>query len=131
MSEAKEILTIEDIKKLVDVFYGKVRANNLLAPVFDERIQDRWPLHLEKMYSFWQTLLLGEQTYFGAPFPPHAGLPVEHEHFVQWMQLFTETVDELFIGEKAEEAKWRAGKMAEMFEYKIEHYRKTGFRNLV
>ncbi|HRP32101.1 MAG TPA: group III truncated hemoglobin, partial [Agriterribacter sp.] len=112
MSEVKEILNLDDIKKLVDTFYAKVRENDLLAPVFNERIQDRWPQHLEKMYTFWQTLLLDERTYFGAPFPPHAGLPVNHEHFNQWMQLFTQTVDELFLGEKAEEAKWRAGKMA-------------------
>lgn len=131
MSEMKDILTLEDVKKLVDVFYAKVRENDMLAPVFNERIQNRWPEHLEKMYAFWQTILLEERTYFGSPFPPHAQLPVGHAHFEQWMQLFTQTVDELFTGEKAKEAKWRAGKMAEMFEYKIEHYRKTGFKNLL
>lgn len=131
MNETKDILTLDDVKKLVDTFYGKVRANDLLAPVFDERIKDRWPEHLEKMYTFWQTILLEERTYFGSPFPPHAQLPVEHAHFGEWMKLFTQTVDALFSGEKAEEAKWRAGKMAEMFEYKIAHYKKTGFKNLL
>lgn len=131
MRTTTDILTLEDVKKLVDTFYGKVRNDGLLAPIFNERIQDRWPQHLEKMYTFWQTLLLEEHTYFGSPFPPHAGLPVEHTHFAQWMQLFTETVDELFEGEKAREAKWRAGKMAEMFEYKIKYFRETGFKNLL
>ena len=131
MNEMKDILTLEDVKRLVDVFYEKVRANDMLAPVFNERIQNRWPEHLEKMYTFWQTVLLEERTYFGSPFPPHAQLPVSHIHFEQWMQLFTQTVDELFAGEIAKEAKWRAGKMAEMFEYKIEKFRKTGFKNLV
>jgi hemoglobin len=123
MQGQKEILTLEDIKKLVDTFYEKVRHDELLAPVFNERIQDRWPEHLEKMYRFWQTVLLEEHTYFGSPFVPHASLPVAHEHFNQWMALFTQTVDDLFTGEKAKEAKWRAGKMAEMFEYKINYYR--------
>jgi hemoglobin len=131
MSETKDILTLEDVKKLVDTFYGKVRENDLLAPVFNERIKDRWPEHLAKMYTFWQTILLEERTYFGSPFPPHAKLSVEHAHFGEWMRLFTQTVDELFTGEKAKEAKWRAGKMAEMFEYKIEYYKKTGFKNLL
>lgn len=131
MENMTDILNLEDVKKLVDAFYGKVRENNLLAPVFNERIKDRWPEHLEKMYTFWQTILLEERTYFGSPFPPHAKLPVEHAHFEEWMKLFTQTIDELFIGEKAKEAKWRAGKMAEMFEYKIEHYKKTGFKNLL
>lgn len=130
MSDNTDILCLEDVKKLVDAFYTKVRNDALLAPIFNERIQDRWPLHLEKMYTFWQTLLLDEHTYFGSPFPPHAQLPVQHEHFTQWMQLFTETVEELFSGEKAAEAKWRAGKMAEMFEFKIERFRSSGIQSL-
>jgi hemoglobin len=52
-------------------------------------------------------------------------------HFEKWLELFHETVDELFAGEKAEEAKWRGNRMAEMFELKIEHHRKTGFRNVM
>lgn len=128
--EKKNILNLEDVKLLVDTFYDKVREDQLLAPIFNERIQDRWPEHMNKMYSFWQTVLLGEHTYSGSPFVPHAKLPVEHHHFQQWMDMFTATVDDLFIGEKAEEAKWRAGKMAEMFEYKIKAYRSQGFESL-
>jgi hypothetical protein len=41
---------------------------------------------------------LGEHTYNGSPFPPHAKLPVDNEHFAAWMALFTKTVDELFTG---------------------------------
>ena len=127
----QDILNIDDIKLLVDSFYDKVKADKLLGPVFNERIKDRWPEHLEKMYRFWQTVLLGDHTYYGSPFPPHAQLQVSHEHFVKWMELFTATADDLFAGEKAVEAKWRAAKMAEMFEIKIEHYRKVGIKNLV
>ena len=131
MTDAKEIISLDDIKKLVDAFYDKVRRDELIGPIFNERIQGRWPQHLEKMYTFWQTVLLGEHTYFGSPFPPHANLPVSHNHFEKWMQLFTLTIDELFIGEKAKEAKWRAGKMAETFESKIEYYKSKTFKSLV
>jgi hemoglobin len=75
------------------------------------------------MYRFWQTVLLEEYTYLGSPFPPHAKLPVAHEHFAAWLALFNQTVDELFTGSKADEAKWRAAKMADMFEAKIAHAR--------
>lgn len=117
------ILTIDDIKLLVDTFYTRIQADTLLGPVFNDVIQDNWAVHLEKMYRFWQTVLLGEHTYFGSPFPPHARLPVSQEHFETWMALFTKTVDELFTGEKAEEAKWRAAKMAEMFQLKIAYFK--------
>lgn len=131
MHNKKDISSLEDIKKLVDTFYGKIRKNELLGPIFDERIQNRWPEHLEKMYTFWQTVLLKEQTYFGSPFVPHAQLPVDNIHFNTWVGIFNETVDDLFIGRVAEEAKWRGAKMAEMFESKIKYYQQTNFRNLL
>lgn len=126
-----DILDLDDVKRLVDSFYGRVRADEILAPVFETRLQDRWPEHLEKMYRFWQTVLLGEHTYYGAPFVPHAKLPVAHMHFERWMQLFNSTVDELFTGEKAEEAKWRGNKMAGMFEMKIEMTKNNHLANLI
>ncbi|MDQ2658134.1 MAG: group III truncated hemoglobin [Bacteroidota bacterium] len=119
----KEILALDDIKVLVDNFYGKVRQDEMLKDIFDGVIQDRWPEHLEKMYRFWQTVLLGDHTYYGAPFPPHAKLPVDWEHFERWLKLFYETVDEHFTGEKAERAKWQGARMAEMFHHKITYYK--------
>jgi len=121
----KKILTLEDVKCLVDSFYGKIREDDLLKDIFNGIIQDRWPEHLDKMYRFWQTILLDEHTYYGSPFAPHARLPVGKEHFDRWLKLFFETIDEHFIGEKAAEAKWRAQKMAEMFRYKIEYYQNS------
>lgn len=118
-----DISTIEDIKLLVDTFYGKVREDQLLSPIFNGVIQDRWPQHLEKMYRFWQTVLLQEHTYYGSPFPPHAGLPVDQLHFNTWLGIWHQTLDALFEGEKANEAKWRGDKMAVMFLSKIEYYR--------
>lgn len=118
-----DISNLEDIQLLVNTFYSRVRENELLGPIFNERIGDRWAMHLEKMYRFWQTVLLEVHTYTGSPFPPHAKLPVEALHFDTWLQIWNGTVDEFFAGEKASEAKWRGYKMAQMFMYKIEYYR--------
>ncbi len=124
MSEMKkDIQNIEDVKQLVNTFYGKVREDDLLADIFNGIIQDRWEQHLEKMYRFWQTVLLEEHTYFGSPFLPHARMPVSAEHFERWVHLFNETVNDLFDGEKAARAKWQGQRMAEMFLHKIEYYR--------
>lgn len=129
--QKSDILQLEHVKLLVDTFYGKVREDELLADIFNERIQDRWPQHLAKMYTFWQTVLLGEHTYFSSPFPPHATLPVEKVHFERWLKLFYETLDELFSGQIADEARWRAGKMAEMFQLKINMARERGTKSLM
>jgi hemoglobin len=122
----QDISNIEDIKLLVNTFYEKVQKDDLIGPIFNEKMIGRWPEHLEKMYRFWQTLLLEEHTYSGSPFPPHKHLPVNQSHFDRWMEIFTETVDSLFIGKLAEEAKVRAANMAYMFNYKIEYFRNQG-----
>jgi len=126
-----DILNADDVKLLVDDFYGKVRDNDLLSPIFNEVIKDNWPAHLEKMYGFWQTILLDVQAYTGSPFLKHAKLPIEKEHFDTWISLFYETVDEHFIGEKATEAKWRAARMSEMFQYKLDYYKNNPAQPLI
>jgi hemoglobin len=123
MEPKHDIATLDDIKLLVDTFYTKVAEDTLLSPIFDERLGDHWGPHLQKMYAFWQTVLLEEYTYNGAPFPPHAKLPVDSAHFETWLGLFADTLDTLFTGPKADEAKWRAGKMAQMFQLKIAHFK--------
>jgi len=123
MKSKREILTIKEIENLVDSFYAKVREDSSLGPIFKNQIGDNWDQHLDKMYRFWQTVLLNEHTYSGSPFAPHARLPIGKDHFDRWLGLFHETIDENFTGAKAEEAKWRAVKMAEMFQYKINHIR--------
>lgn len=122
-SQQTAILNLDDVKLLVDNFYAKVRDNALLSPIFNHVIKENWPAHLAKMYSFWQTLLLDTPAYSGSPFLKHAKLPIGKEHFDTWISLFNETIDEHFVGEKAEEAKWRAARMSEMFQYKLEYYK--------
>jgi len=119
-----DITSLDDIKLFVDAFYTQVQQDQLIGPIFNSVIQDRWPVHLEKMYGFWQTVLLNERAYSGSPFPPHAKLPIEKQHFDRWLKLFNSTIDINFKGDKADEAKWRAAKMAEMFRYKIDYLNK-------
>ena len=45
-------------------------------------------------------------------------------------KLFLQTIDENFTGEKANEAKWRADKMAEMFQLKMSHYKNIEIKPL-
>ncbi len=119
----RDITSLDDIKLFVDTFYDKVRHDDLLADIFNNKIEDRWAQHLDKMYRFWQTVLLEDHTYYGSPFVPHANLPVEAAHFDQWLILFNNTIDSLFEGEKATRAKWQGQRMAEMFLTKIEYYK--------
>jgi hemoglobin len=115
---------LDAIKLMVNTFYTNVRNDAMLGPIFEKIIQDRWQEHLEKMYRFWQTILLNEHSYFGSPFPPHAKLPIDAKHFERWLSIFNANIDKNFSGPKADEAKWRAERMAAMFTHKLDFLKK-------
>ncbi len=119
----RDIEHIEDIKLVVNTFYKRIQQNNVLGPIFEERVGNKWNEHLEKMYRFWQTILFNEHTYSGAPFPPHARMPIDESHFIIWVKNWTNTVDEFFSGPIAEEAKKRGTLMAAIFNSKLEFFK--------
>src|SRR5699024_1394902 len=121
----KEIETLDDVKNLVNHFYDRVQKDDLLGPIFNPILKGRWPEHLQKMYNFWQTVLLAEHTYRGYPFKPHAGLPVDQHHFERWLQLFFYTLDTEFEGDKVMIAKRQANIMAQMFHMRIQYAREN------
>lgn len=122
MNIKSDIESINEVVVLVNQFYHKVERDNLLGPVFDRAIQGNWKPHLEKMYRFWETILLDNHSYKGSPFPPHTKLDIGSDHFDRWVELFEQTIDEHFDGEKANEAKSRAQKMAQIFRFKLDAY---------
>lgn len=126
-----DIKNLSDIQILVDSFYDRVKVNPVLGGIFNGVIGDRWPQHLEKMYRFWQTILLEEHTYHGRPFVPHASMPLQAAHFESWLKLWHDTVDDFFEGPLATDAKDRGNKMAALFFSKIEYYRNTASRPLL
>lgn len=81
----------EMIERVVNRFYDRVRGDDLLGPVFAERITD-WQPHLETMYRFWSSVALATGAYSGTPMPRHMVLPVDATHFDRWLALFGETV---------------------------------------
>ena len=116
----RDIENSSDIQQMVDTFYAKIQQDELLGPVFAERIApDAWVPHLQTMYRFWGTQLLGEKEYFGAPYAKHRTLPIQAEHFDRWLQLFNETVNDLFAGPRASTAKVKAASIGQIFLSKI------------
>jgi hemoglobin len=94
-------VTEDMIRALVHAFYGKVRQDPELGPVFDAAISD-WDPHLQKMCDFWSSMMLMSGRYHGAPMPAHAKLQgVGGPHFARWLQLFQETAEEVCPPEAA------------------------------
>ena len=81
------------------------------------------------MCDFWENALFYTGGYSGNPMNLHKHLhhirPLDNKHFARWVQLFVETVDQLFKGEKANLAKEKAAGIASVMESKILEYRKV------
>ncbi len=129
-TDRNDIATADDIRLLVDGFYGQVRVDPLIGGIFNGVIRDRWPEHLAKMYTFWGTVLLGEESYHGAPMRPHLDMPLHKEHFDRWIALFHATVDNHFQGPVAELAKMNGSRMAAMFLQRITFFREQRPRHI-
>ena len=82
------------LHNLVHRFYDKVRADEVLEPIFAARITD-WGPHLERMVAFWSSVALMTGRYHGAPVLAHATLPVTWAHFSRWLDLFRQTATEV------------------------------------
>lgn len=118
-----DIATRDDIVALVDGFYTRVRTDDLLGPIFDDIAHVDWAAHLPKMYDFWDSVLFGRAQFKGNPLAVHRALasraPMTDAAFGRWVVLFHTTVDELFSGSVAAEAKQRAVRIAMTMQYHI------------
>lgn len=119
----KDIESRADIEALVNTFYDKVKQDATIGYFFSEVVQVQWEKHLPIMYTFWENVLFHTGGYEGNPMRQHMAIHAKsamtHAHFQQWLALFTQTVDELFSGDNAEQIKQRAGSIAMVMELKI------------
>lgn len=100
------------LRGLVHRFYGKVRHDPLLGPIFTARIGD-WGPHLERMVAFWSSVALMTGRYHGRPVPAHTPLPVDASHFDRWLRLFRETAHEVCTPAGATHVILRAERIAQ------------------
>jgi len=110
------------IQRLVHSFYDRVRADEMLGPIFAERIKD-WAPHLERMCAFWSSVALMTGRYHGRPMQSHAPLPVAAAHFDRWLALFAETASEICPPAAAEHFVTKARMIAESLELGIATHR--------
>lgn len=89
------------IAELVERFYGAVRADNLLGPIFAEHIQD-WPRHLARMKNFWASIMIESGRFSGNPMQKHIAIGgLDAAHFARWQALWNQTLTQLDPSSKA------------------------------
>ncbi len=119
----EDIGSRSDIICLVDEFYERVRQDDLIGPIFTDIARVDWSKHLPKMYAFWESVLFGVAGFTGNPMLVHYALaqrtPLTSREFDRWIELFHATVDDLFEGPTAEDAKRRASMIAGTMLYHV------------
>jgi hemoglobin len=113
----------EEVEQLVRAFYEKVLLDPVIGYIFTEVVKLDLEAHLPRMYDFWEFTLFHTGQYRGNPMQLHVKLnekeALKEAHFTQWLALFNETVDELFEGPVAFQAKTRAQSIATMMQIRI------------
>ena len=111
-----DIVTHNDVVKLVDNFYSRVVNDTLLAPFFTGIDFEH---HKPRMVHFWTFVLLDEPGYTTNIFDKHAQMALTKDALQQWILLFEQTARHFFSGEKTEQAILRAKTIAWTFQEKM------------
>ena len=106
------------IKVLVHRFYGDVRDDPVLGPVFAAKVED-WDAHLERLCAFWSSVALMTGGYAGRPMQAHMGLDVGRSHFERWLSLFRAAAADVCTPAAAAFFVDRAERIAESFQLGI------------
>jgi len=116
----RDIETREDLEFLLAEFYK--------IAVADEEIGHHFAgldlqTHLPVIVDFWEKILFGKAVYFGNPLAVHQKLheksPLTLEHFRRWFEIFSQTIDKLFVGKTSENARLRAKMIAHSLNQQI------------
>lgn len=88
----RDDITEVQIERLVREFYVKIRADERLGPIFEQKLHGQWEPHLLRMIDFWSSLMLTTGRYSGRPLQKHLVLKmVQPNDFDRWLRLFNET----------------------------------------
>ncbi len=115
----------ENIEILVRTFYPQVLKDSVLAPFFIEKLGDNidsetWEEHLHLLTEFWQFVALGYDEYKGNPLQPHILIEgLTYEAFSSWLNLFHQTIDQVYHPSIGEYFKQKSSNIAENFIKKL------------
>lgn len=122
----KDLNSRKDIEQLVRLFYEQATTDELIGHYFTSLVPINWDEHIPTLVSFWENLLFQTGGYKGGMLFKH--LHLNHlsrfrtDHFDRWLQLWKQTIDQLFEGERAEELKFRASSIAMIMQTKLGVY---------
>ena len=111
-----DISSRDDIVSLLNEFYVEAQNDEIIGNKFTHLNMAH---HTQVIADFWDGILFGTNNYSGDPFGKHLDLNLATIDFERWIFLFNQTIDSNYSGPIADEAKHRAGTIAQVFQYKL------------
>ena len=125
-TELANTINDENIEKLVRTFYPMVLKDDLVGPFFVEKLgddinSDIWEEHLVLISQFWAFVALGDERYTGQPMAPHFEIEgISRKAFEQWLKLFAEAIDKVYVPGSGEYFKLKSTDIAANFMRNLE-----------
>ena len=113
-----DILNSEDVTLLVKTFYSNLLLNEEIKPIFAHVDFEK---HMPHIIAFWEFVLLDKAGYTTNVFDKHVNLSLKETDFTLWLKTFEETVNHLFVGDKAQLAIQRAQVIGFTFQQKLKN----------
>lgn len=111
------MFTEDDIQRLVVAFYGRVRTDPVLGPIFAQKIPDdpkAWEMHIAHIGDFWSSIFLRTKRFTGNPMIKHTGLNgLTPAHFTHWLELFSDTAGQVLSPQQQTEVTEMAERIAQ------------------
>lgn len=121
----QDIKTRADIEQIIVLFYKLSFEDERLGKIFKVISPLHLETHIPLVSDFWEGLLLDGDKYRGNVTEKHFNVnkltPLSKEDFDLWYTYWEKAVNQLFDGEKAEMAKFRARSIADIMSYKMDY----------
>lgn len=121
----RDIESRDDIETLMKGFYDRMIRDNVIGFIFTHYAKLDLESHLPIVADFWETVLFQKSVYKRGPKAMEVHLDLNKtvalrkQHFIRWLYIFHNTVDEFFEGVKAEKAKERSSSIAKLMQDRI------------
>lgn len=114
MAVSERQITESQLVEVVAAFYGRVRRDAQLGPIFNDAVED-WDQHLQTLASFWSSVMLTTGRYKGNPLAAHMKHieAISPALFERWLALWRETTDELLAPAAAKQLQTKANRIAD------------------
>jgi hemoglobin len=119
----RDIDNRDDLVLLMDTFYSRLLNDTSISYFFTDVAGIDLKKHLHVLVDFWEMVLFGKDSYRKNVMEIHMNLhrasPMQEHHFEIWLRHFSQTLEDLFEGERATMALQRAKSIATMMRIKI------------